>query len=434
VSRPLSRRRLLAYSALAAPLAMLTLPVYIHVPKFYAEHHGLALGTQGVLLLGARALDALVDPLLGLAADRARARGVERRWFVLLGAPLLALAACGLFAPPAVGGGWIGAWFFLMLVAVYIALALVQISYHAQGAELSLDPAERTRVTAMRESFALLGVLAGALLPQVFDAARGSPAGHASFGVAAAGAIVLGAVTCAAFAPTPAAPPPRAQSDGGPWETILRPLRAVDSRRLFALYLLNGTANAIPATVVLFYIDDVIGRGDLAGAFLCTYFLAGVVAMPLWPWLTRRLDKTRAWLAGMLGAVAAFAWALTLGPGDVAAYFAVCALSGLALGADLALPPALLADAIDRETAAGHGYPAGAWFGLWTLTTKLALALAAGIALPLLAWAGYEANGPAAGHAPTALPLVYALLPCALKAAAATMLWCNLTPRAGSWR
>ena len=56
----------------------------------------------------------------------------------------------------------------------------------------------------------------------------------------------------------------------------------------------------------------------------------------------------------------------------------------------------------------------GTYFGLWTLATKLNLALAAGIALPLLGWLGYEpgAREPGAVHV---LALVYAAVPCVLK-------------------
>ena len=64
-------------------------------------------------------------------------------------------------------------------------------------------------------------------------------------------------------------------------------------------------------------------------------------------------------------------------------------VSGLALGADLALPPSLLADVIDRDR---RMQATGAYFGLWTLATKLNLALAAGIALPLLALPGLRAG------------------------------------------
>ena len=71
-----------------------------------------------------------------------------------------------------------------------------------------------------------------------------------------------------------------------------------------------------------------------------------------------------------------------LGAGDVAAFTAVCVASGVALGADLTLPGALLAGVIQR---AGHaGAREGAYFGWWNFATKLNLALAAGLALPLL--------------------------------------------------
>ncbi|MGE0859648.1 MAG: MFS transporter [Gammaproteobacteria bacterium] len=417
----LPRARLAAYCTLAAPLAMLTLPVYVHVPKLYAEHYGLGLATQGVLLVAARALDAFVDPLLGLASDRARARGLDRRLFLLGGAPLLALAAWGLFAPPAAVLPHVATWFFAMLVLVYSALALVQVSHYAQGAELTLDATERTRVTALRETFALAGVLAGAALPTWLTGTHGATSGYAWFALLTCGALAIGALACALGAPPAVAPPPRAAALD--YASLLRPLKVREARRLYALQLVNGVANAVPATVVLFFVEDQIGRPALAGAFLGAYFLAGALSMPLWPWLARRIGKPRAWLCGMLGAIAAFAWALLLGPGDVGPFFAVCLLSGITLGADLALPPALLADAIDGERLRGLGYPAGAWFGLWALVNKLALALAAGLALPLLTAGGY-----ALGQGATvALPLVYALLPCVLKALTALWLWRTFT-------
>jgi Na+/melibiose symporter-like transporter len=100
-----------------------------------------------------------------------------------------------------------------------------------------------------------------------------------------------------------------------------------------------------------------------------------------------------------------------VGPGDIVAFAIVCAASGLALGADLALPPSILADVIGRL---GPLLGAGAYFGGWTLATKLNLALAAGIALPLLGGFGYV-PGTRDAEALQALALVYAGVPCLLK-------------------
>ena len=142
-----------------------------------------------------------------------------------------------------------------------------------------------------------------------------------------------------------------------------------------------------------------VGPIPLAGTVLAV----GAVAGPL-------LLAARHWIAG----------AFALGEGDRAGFGAICVLSGLALGADLALPPAMLADAL---RSAGHEARAGAYFGLWTFATKLNLALAAGLALPLLAYFGY-----APGTPDTARPLAYAycLLPCMLKLAAAGALWAGI--------
>lgn len=336
----------------------------------------------------------------------------------MAGAPLLAAASYGLFAPPAAAQPYIAWWFLAMLMLVYGALALMQVSYQAYGAELSTDPTQRTRITAIREGLGLVGVLAGAILPQVCANVWGPRAGYAAFALGVAALLLVATGVSVRYAPPPAAPLAVNPTNETWWRAMTRPLANPALRRLLTVFMLNGTANAIPATLVLFYVDDVIGRDDLGAAFLFVYFAAGVVAMPLWPWLARRTNKTHAWLLGMLASMVAFVWAEFLGPGDVLPFFLTCGLSGLALGADLALPPALLADTIDHEVAQGHGYPGGAYFGLWALVTKLNLALAAGVALPVLAVFGYKATSTATSHAVFALTLTYGLLPCVLKAGA----------------
>jgi len=191
-------------------------------------------------------------------------------------------------------------------------------------------------------------------------------------------------------------------------------------RWLLIVLLLNGIATAIPATLVLFFIEDVLRAPDKAPMFLGAYFLAGAAGMPLWIWLAARIGLRNAWLMGMGFAVIAFIWALELGAGDTGGFMAVCLLTGLALGADLAMPPALLASVISRHPDAGSRE--GAYFGVWNFTTKLNLAAAAGLALPLLSILGYT-PGEVTDQPALALPMVYAALPSALKLLAAMLLF-----------
>jgi GPH family glycoside/pentoside/hexuronide:cation symporter len=69
-------RQMLAYGALGFPLAFAALPLYVHVPKLYADSVGLPLALVGAVLLLTRFADALIDPLLGQWSDR---RGNRRQ-------------------------------------------------------------------------------------------------------------------------------------------------------------------------------------------------------------------------------------------------------------------------------------------------------------------------------------------------------------------
>ena len=156
---------------------------------------------------------------------------------------------------------------------------------------------------------------------------------------------------------------------------------------------------------------------NAATLFLGSYFLAGALGMPLWMLAARRIGLRKAWLLGMACSVLAFAWAMLLGAGDTSGFLAVCLLTGLALGSDLAMPAALLATVI---ADAGHsGRREGSYFGAWNLATKLSLAAAAGLALPLLEALGYS---PGRTDRALELSLVYAALPCLLKIVAAVFL------------
>jgi Na+/melibiose symporter-like transporter len=196
--------------------------------------------------------------------------------------------------------------------------------------------------------------------------------------------------------------------------------------------MLNGTASAVPATLVLFFIRDRLQAPAQEGAFLAAYFVAAALSLPLWVRAMAHFGLARGWRAGMLLSIASFAGAVALGPGDDAGFFAICLASGAALGADLVAPPALLAAVIrgGNGGSAAAADPAAASFGWWNLASKLNLALAAGLGLPLLARWGY-APGQRDAQALQALQLGYAALPCALKLGAVlllTQLWIRREP------
>ena len=401
----LAPRHWLAYGALGLPLAMAALPVYVHVPRFYAETVGLDLALLGAILLFARLLDAGLDPLIGWWGDRRRAR----RGMILLALPCLALGMLALMHPPALhAAGWLA----LSLVITYLGYSLASIGLQAWGAELGRDSRERTLLTASREGFGLLGVVAAAVLPALLAA-------DAALGLSRLAWVFVGLLAALAGLTLLATPRPLLVPRAAPGETAspLAPLRDAAFRRLLAVYVGSGIAAALPATLVLFFVADVLQAEAWGGAFLALYFVAGAAGLAFWVKLARRIGRVRAWIAGMLLSSLAFVWAYGLGAGDVGAFALVCLVSGLALGTDLALPAALLADLAEREQGSAR---AGGYFGWWNLVTKLNLALAAGITLPLLAWLGYRPNG---SEGTAALAAVYCLLPVGFKLISAALAW-----------
>ncbi|MCP5286679.1 MAG: MFS transporter [Burkholderiaceae bacterium] len=396
----------LRYGMLGLPLAFVALPLYVVLPHHYAAAFGVPLATLGALLLAARLFDAVADPWIGRLVDLGLA-GSRRHLLagMVLASAALALGFRGLFIPPMSGGAALLAWAAAMLLLTYLAYSVLSVLHQAWGARLGGSEAQRARIVSWREGLALLGVMVASVLPSV----AGLDVTTAVFAAALAAGVALLAV-----APRPQPGAPQASLP------MSLPLRTPAFRRLLAIYLVNGIASAVPATLVLFFVRDRLQLPDWEPAFLAAYFAAGALSLPLWMHVVARWGLARAWLAGMVLAIAAFVWAATLGAGDSVAFFAVCAATGVALGADLALPSALLAGVVQRS---GHqGRLEGAYFGWWNFATKLNLALAAGIALPLLAAFGYTPGSQDAG-ALQALTLAYCALPCALKALAAALLW-----------
>jgi glycoside/pentoside/hexuronide:cation symporter, GPH family len=397
----------LSYGALGLPLAFVALPLYVVLPNHYASAFGVPLAWLGAVLLAARLFDAVADPLIGRWADGLFARSSRAAWLAAAGAAVvLALGFRALFFPAVQGTVALLVWCAALLAVTYLGYSVISVIHQAWGARLGGDEPQRARIVAWREGLALVGVLLASVLPSV-----------AGLGVSTLAfcALLLAGVASLWWAPRPdstagnAAPVP-----------MTLPLATPAFRRLLAIYLVNGIASAIPATLVLFFIRDRLAAPTYEPLFLASYFAAGALSIPLWVRAVTRFGLARCWLAGMLLAIAVFAWAALLGRGDVAAYTVVCVLSGIALGADLTLPGALLAGVIQRAGHSGRGE--GAYFGWWNFATKLNLALAAGLALPALQWFGYAPGGRDEA-ALTALTLAYCVLPCILKLGAVALLY-----------
>ena len=397
------------YGALGVALSFATLPLYIHLPAFYASATSLGLTAIGLLLMTVRLVDMVADPVIGLFSDHFQS---YRKTIMFCALPVFALGFLALFNPPL---NWdesgIGLWLGMCLVAVYFGYSILAINYYAAGISLARNQHDHTRIALWREAAMLIGVLLASLLPSVFSEILPQDSSYSLFGFALVALLFLTAPATLSlrFREVPA----RAARF-----LPANVLRHPNVRWALLIAFLNTFPVAITSTLFLFFVQDVLVAPEHVGTLLAVYFASAVVGMPLWSQLSIQIGKSGSIIVAMISAVGFFAWAGTLGEGDVFAFYVICFLSGVTLGADTVLVSSLFADQLEtvREES-------GAAFGWWHFLNKAALAVAAGTMLPLLAYGGYEPSETNSENALAVLSIAYAFIPCGCKVFAAIVLY-----------
>lgn len=426
VATQLSRSALAAYALPGFALAMPTIPAAVFLPSLYGTELGLA--AAGTALLAARASDVLTDPLVGTLSDRWRTRWGRRKPWIMAGALIGGWSLIRLFQPPeGVTAGYVLIWSILL----YLGWTMINVPYTAWGAELSGDYHERARITSAREGVMVFGIFAAGTVP-VWAAGAGLTE-RDGLAIISWMAIALGGpFILLALWQVPDQLPARTQAAASDppmtWHTLRATVRAVIGNRpfvrLLAAWFINGLANGIPSTLFLLYLEHrLLADQAERGVLILVYFLCAVLAIPAWLGLSRRVGKHRTWCSSMILTCVAFAFVPAIAPGDVWSFAAVCVITGIGLGADLAIPPALQADVVDFDTLRTGQRRAGLFFALWGMATKLALAAAVGIAFPALAAFGFDPQGGSSQSGLVALGVIYAAIPVVLKAVAIGIVW-----------
>ena len=391
------------YGVFAALLSAAGLPIYIHAPKFYVDEFGVSLGALGAVLFALRLLDVVQDPLLGkLAAMTARARGIA----VVLGVFVLCGGMIGLFAIPPMFSPVL--WFAIMLTLVFSAFSFLTISFYAQGVGKADGMANggHLRLARWRETGALLGVCLASIAPFIFLTFMDSE--FTGFALAFA---VLGMLALALMRGEWSNVKPEA----GPGFRVI--LQDVQARRLLLIALVNAAPVSVSSTLFLFFVESRLDAPGQEGVLLLLFFLSAAVAAPIWGFLAQKYGIKPVLLSAMILAVLAFAVAISLGSGDIFLFALVCVATGAAMGADLTLLPAAFATRMAKIAPnAAEG------FGLWALVSKLSLAFAAVVLLPMLERAGFTSGGDNTEASLWLLTLLYAAVPCGLKCLAIALL------------
>jgi len=142
----------------ACNLTFQTVNLFLFI--YYTDVFGLPAAAVGTMVLVARVLDAVLDPLTGIIADRTQSRWGKFRPFVLFGALPFGLCGYLMFSNPALGASGKLIFAYITYIMMWVAYTAVNIPYSALMGVMSASSADRTSLSTYRFVCAFSGGLA----------------------------------------------------------------------------------------------------------------------------------------------------------------------------------------------------------------------------------------------------------------------------------
>ena len=388
------------YALFSCALGMAGLPIYIHAPKFFVDQYEISLVALGLALLILRSIDFFQDPFLGRLAASTQHNGSIPLWIASVA---MCVGMTLLFAIPAIGFPIL--WFCISLVILFSGFSFAYIKIYALGVE-SYGVDGQIKLAKWREGGNLIGICLAALAPTMLSI-NGSN-GYENFAYLFCCFMLVATFLVASdFVEN--------FSTAAMKSTSLFP-KDTNLRALLFLVFLNAMPVAVTSTLFLFYVDNVLGLEAMAGPLLILFFLSAAFSAPFWTKIAEHYGPLLILRFSMFLGIISFFWAYTLTTGDIFSFSVICLATGLSLGADMTLLPAVYAKSlIKTKNDANTG------FGIWNFSNKLALAVTAGLLLPIMEFVGFETQDMNSTLSLEVLSISYALVPCALKVLA--LLW-----------
>jgi len=411
--------RILSYGTINLPLAFISYPIVIFVAPFYASELGLPLGLIGTMLFLARMSDVITDPIIGIGSDNLRSRFGRRKPWIAVGIVVMMLGVYKLFMPTA----GVGIVYFLIWVSVvYLGFTMITLPHEAWGGELSPHYHERTRITGARQLFGLIGLVLATVVPAIV---LSKPSGSMGAVLETLAWIVIALLPlCGAWLlwVVPAVTPAEVKDEVPLMKGLRRMWRNGPFVRMLLILLLAVIGETFRITITIFYARDIIGISNLGSIYLY-YFGVGLLGIPVWIRLANKIGKHRALAISFTTLAVLSLFMLPLGKEDTVIFIILFTAKGFCFGSLQLLPSAMIADAVDVDSARSGKSPQGLYYATAGVALKLGMALGQGLSLNLLSVVGYQAVGGSSQSALSWLSIFYCLPAAVMFLIALPLVW-----------
>ncbi len=399
------------YSLPAFAFAIPTFPVMVFLPALYSENFGLSVSYIGIVLFIAKIFDIITDPVMGLLNDK---RILSRKFWIIIGAILSGLSLHKLFQLESLP---YNEYLFIWIVLLYVGWTMFQIPYLSIGYEIEDNYHDRTKLSASREFFVLLGLFCSLSIPMIVELDNKELVKSLVNLALISGFLGL---VCFLFFVRIKRPKARAKLS---INTILNLKKNSKIKRLFFIWFLNSLANVFPMILFVFFITYVLGGNDgNRQETLFYYFLFSVIGIPIWTFLSKKTNKVFTWRISLVLSAIFFSLVLLLENGNFTYFIIISCLTGLCLGADLLIPLSIQADMIDLHKMEFKEDISGFIFSVITFLNKISFAIASIFIFGILGMLNFDSDMDINQESKYFIIFSYAVIPIILKLIASRLL------------
>ncbi|MEW6265736.1 MAG: glycoside-pentoside-hexuronide (GPH):cation symporter [Thermodesulfobacteriota bacterium] len=358
--------------------------------NYLTDTVGLAAGLAGLVIAVGKVWDAGVDPVAGYLSDKTVSRWGRRRPWIFFGAFPLFIFMIIMFTNPKLGSQTaLFIWGAIVFCLLGTSLSAVNIPYNSLTPELTQDFHERTTLNGYRFAFAVVGTLlgAGASLPLV-NAFPNRDIGFTALG-AIFGAIML-ITSLITFFTVKESAADRPLPTEGFFQTYLRVFKNRPYVLIFLVYAIHVTALGVVMGVAVYYFKYIHHDEAKTTVAMLILLVTAMIFIPLSVVEAKRFGKKPVYGSGLLVLAASLMILFFYGHvyGINFSFFMMFVM-GIGLANTMALPYAMVPDAVEYDYLLTGERREGAFYGLWTFGTKVGQAIALAISGFVLDATGY---------------------------------------------
>lgn len=415
--------------------------------SYQAEFDGSILGanviTVAILILIAKILSAVADPIVGNLVDRSKSKlGKFKSMIAYSIIPLVVFTALIFVKVPFKGFG-LYAWVFVTYLIWSIAMTMGDVPSQGIAAALTPNPTERTNVVSISNTFKQVGFSACVVIvpivcliipngSRVF-VKKGEVDDPMIAGEYFWVAVLTAILGCALFALIPLINKERVVVENNEKTTAKDMLAAIKNNKPLMLVIISyflGFGRQMAMGIQVQAANVLLGSQNLVAVLGIVTAVGSMISMALCPLLIKKLDERKAYILLSVYGFAASIFSFIVGhfwfnkPDNMVLtvlFYASLFLIGLQFGAVTLMPMIMTADAVDYYEYETGKRMEGAAYSILTLTIKVCLALGTAVGLIFVQLSGYydtmASNGSFDTHtkdiiffAYTALPGILALL------------------------